>query len=413
MLMPDEKLMKVHAKIESYRDEMIRDLGDLIRIPAISPKSGGEGENKKAEFLLKLVEGFGFDDIERIDVPDESAPDKMRPNIIARIKGQSDAAQNIWVVVHMDVVPEGDLKLWDTDPYEPVVKDGKIFGRGVEDNGQELIAALYSVRALKEEGILPENNINIAIVADEETGSDFGIRPLIEKGLFTKDDLIIVPDGGNSEGTLIEVSEKTIMWLKIRTVGKQCHGSMPERGINAHKAAMKFGVSLDEELHRKYSKKDELFDPPISTFEPTKKEGNVPNINTIPGEDIYYMDCRILPDYDPEEVFETIKRAGESISQEIGAKFEFERPQYDPAAPPTSPESPAVLALKEAIKTVYDIVPYAGGIGGGTCAAIFRRAGYPAVVWAKLDDTCHAPNEYAVIDNIVNDAKVYASMFCK
>jgi succinyl-diaminopimelate desuccinylase len=411
--MQNERLMKVRSRIENYGDEMVEALGDMIKIPAISPKSGGEGEVKKAKYIQDFISGFGFDEVERIDVPDEESPDKVRPNIIARIKGEGEPKQNLWIVVHIDVVPEGDLKLWDTDPFTPVVKDGKIYGRGVEDNGQELIAALYAVKAMKDEGIKPKKNINIAMVADEETGSEFGIRPLIEKGLFGKDDLIIVPDGGNQDGTLIEVSEKTIMWLKIRTIGKQCHGSMPERGINAFKAAMKFGVRVEDELYKKYNKRDELFDPPISTFEPTKKEGNVPNINTIPGEDIFYMDCRILPDYDPEEVLGVIKAIANSVTQEMGAKFEFERPQYDPAAPPTPPDSPAVLALKEAIESVYNNRPYAGGIGGGTCAAIFRRAGYPAVVWAKLDDTCHAPNEYAIIENIVNDAKVYATMFCR
>lgn len=411
--MQDEKLIKVHSRIENYKDDMVQVLGDMIKIPAISPKSGGNGEVKKAEYIRDLISGFGFDEVERIDVPDEESPDKVRPNIIARVKGEGETKSNLWIVVHSDVVPEGDLKLWETDPFTPVVKDGKIFGRGVEDNGQELVAAIYAVKALKDEGLTPAININIAIVADEETGSDFGIRPLIEKGLFDKDDLIIVPDGGNKDGTLIEVSEKTIMWIKIRTIGMQCHGSMPERGINAFKAAMKFGVKVEEELYKKYDKRDDLFDPPISTFEPTKKEANVPNINTIPGEDIFYMDCRILPDYDSEEVFDVIKSIANSVAQETGAKFEFERPQYDPAAPPTSPNSPAVLVLKEAIEKVYKIKPYAGGIGGGTCAAIFRRTGYPAVVWAKLDDTCHAPNEYAVIENIINDAKVYATIFCK
>ncbi|MEE9151745.1 MAG: M20 family metallo-hydrolase [Thermoplasmata archaeon] len=410
--MQDEKLMRVHFRIENYRDEMVETLGNLIKIPAISPKSGGEGEVKKAGYIYDFISKIGFDEVERIDVPDEESHDRVRPNIIAKIKGEGKTNQNIWVVVHMDVVPEGDLKLWETDPFTPVIKDGKIHGRGTEDNGQELVAALFAVKAMKDENITPKNNINIAIVADEETGSEFGIRPLIEKGLFSRDDLIIVPDGGNIDGTLIEVSEKTIMWIKIRTIGKQCHGSMPERGINAFKAAMKFGVNVEKELYKKYNKRDELFDPPISTFEPTKKEGNVPNINTIPGEDIFYMDCRILPDYDSEEVFNVVKSVADKVAQETGAKFEFDRPQYDPAAPPTSPDSPAVLALKEAIEKVYNIKPYAGGIGGGTCAAIFRRAGYPAVVWAKLDDTCHAPNEYAIIENIVNDAKVYATMFC-
>jgi succinyl-diaminopimelate desuccinylase len=201
------------------------------------------------------------------------------------------------------------------------------------------------------------------------------------------------------------------MWIKIRTTGKQCHASRPEMGLNAFSAAMKFGVKAKEELHKKYDKKDELFSPPISTFEPTKKEGNVPNINTIPGEDVFYMDCRILPDYDPEEVYDTIRQIANEVAEETGAKFEFERPQYDPAAPPTSPDCPAVLELKDAIEKVYKNKPYAGGIGGGTCAAIFRRAGYPAVVWAKLDEVAHSPNEYAWITNIINDAKVYATVF--
>ncbi len=86
--MEDEILKKIHSRIEDYRDEMIDALGNMIKIPAISPKSGGEGELKKAKFLQDLISGFGFDEIERIDVPDESAPDKVSPNIIARIQGR-------------------------------------------------------------------------------------------------------------------------------------------------------------------------------------------------------------------------------------------------------------------------------------------------------------------------------------
>jgi succinyl-diaminopimelate desuccinylase len=409
--MASYELKNIYNKIESYRKDMIKDLGDLIRIPAISPKSGGNGEAKKAKFLLDLISKFGFDDVKCVDIPDDSAPDKTRPNIIAKVAGKEEGGQNIWIVAHLDIVPEGDLNMWDTDPFEPVVKDGKIYGRGVEDNGQELIAALYAVKALKEGGITPNYNLNLVFVADEETGSEYGIKPLIEKGIFQKDDLFIVPDAGNKDGTLIEVAEKTIMWLMVRTIGKQCHGSRPHTGNNAHYAAMKYGTLVRDELYKKYNKKDELFDPPISTFEPTKKEANVPNVNTIPGDDVFYMDCRILPDYDPEEVFEFIKEIAESVAQKTGVKFEFERPEYKPAATPTSPESPVVLILKEAISQVYGTKPYAGGIGGGTCAAIFRRAGYPAVVWAKIDQVGHSPNEYAVIDNMINDAKVYATVF--
>jgi succinyl-diaminopimelate desuccinylase len=64
--------------------------------------------------------------------------------------------------------------------------------------------------------------------------------------------------------------------------------------------------------------------------------------------------------------------------------------------------------LKDAIVKVRGIQPKIGGIGGGTCAAHFRRVSIPAVVWSTVDETAHQPNEYAKIDNMVNDAKIFA-----
>jgi succinyl-diaminopimelate desuccinylase len=64
--------------------------------------------------------------------------------------------------------------------------------------------------------------------------------------------------------------------------------------------------------------------------------------------------------------------------------------------------------LKEAVKETRQKEVRVGGIGGGTCAGSFRRIGIPAVVWATLDELAHQPNEYAKIENMVNDAKVFA-----
>jgi len=115
--------------------------------------------------------------------------------------------------------------------------------------------------------------------------------------LFHHDDLIIVPDSGNPEGSLIEVAEKSMLWLCFKTKGKQCHGSNPHLGNNAFTAASYLVTKLTK-LRKIFSNTDPLFDPPQSTFEPTKKEANVGNINTIPGEDVFCMDCRVLPEYD-------------------------------------------------------------------------------------------------------------------
>jgi len=103
-------------------------------------------------------------------------------------------------------------------------------------------------------------------VADEETGSEYGIIYLIQQGIFKSTDMAVVPDSGDSEGSFIEVAEKSMMWLKFKVMGKQTHASMPGSGINAHKIGMMFALSVDEALHDNFSDRDELFEPPFSTY---------------------------------------------------------------------------------------------------------------------------------------------------
>ncbi|MFP4082364.1 MAG: M20 family metallo-hydrolase [Candidatus Aminicenantes bacterium] len=401
---------QIADRIDSFRDEMIDMQIKLCSIPAISPASGGEGEAKKAQVLLDFLKKTGFTDIEVVKAPDLDTPSGYRPNILAFYRGKS-SSKTIWIMTHMDVVPPGELAQWRGGPFKTWIEKGKIFGRGVEDNQQDMVASLFAVKAFHEQGIKPQYDVGIALVADEETGSGKGIDYVLEQSNpFRKQDLIIVPDAGNEDGTMIEVAEKSILWLKFKTLGKQAHGSTPEKGINSFKAAS-FLITELNNLYQIFPEKDPLFSPPSSTFEPTKKEANVPNINTIPGEDVFYMDSRILPKYTVEEVEAKIKKMVKKIENQFKVKITVSEDQKAAAAPPTSAEASVVKALKKAIKTVYKKEGKAVGIGGGTVAALFRRAGFEAACWAKLDETAHQPNEYCIIDNMVGDAKVFAQIF--
>ena len=398
---------RIVKRIDSFRDEMIDLQVKLCAIPAIAPQSGGEGEARKAEFLLAYLKSNGWGDIQLVKAPDLETPAGHRPNIIALYRGRS-SARTVWIMTHMDVVPPGELALWRGDPFKAYVEGGKIIGRGVEDNQQDMVASLFAVKAFQAEGLLPNYDVGVALVADEETGSAKGIDYVIQNSTaFRKDDIIIVPDAGNEEGTLIEVAEKSILWLKFKTDGKQAHGSTPEKGINSFKAASYLITKLDA-LYGLYGKPDRLFDPPISTFEPTKKEANVPNINTIPGEDVFYMDSRILPGYDVEAVIKKIRATADRVEKKFKVRISIEEKQKAPAAPPTAAKAPVVLALKRAVKDVYGHDARAKGIGGGTVAAVFRRAGFKAACWSRVDETAHQPNEYCKIDNMLGDAKVFA-----
>jgi succinyl-diaminopimelate desuccinylase len=401
---------RIAKRIEAYRNDMIDMQIKLCSLPAISPASGGEGEAKKAEFLLTFFRENGFSDIEVIKAPDLDAPSGYRPNILMQYKGQ-DSSKTIWIMTHMDVVPPGELAQWNGNPFQAWVEEGKIFGRGVEDNQQDLVASLFALKAFKDEGILPRYDVGLTLVADEETGSEKGLTYVLSKTeTFRNQDLIIVPDAGNEDGTMIEVSEKSILWLRFKAVGKQAHGSTPEKGINSFKANS-FLITKLNSLYQIFGEKDPLFDPPISTFEPTKKEANVPNINTIPGEDVFFMDSRILPNYPLKKVEETIGKLAAEVEREFKVKIFIEEQQRAPAAPPTSPKAPVVMSLQKAVKSVYGREAIPLGIGGGTVAAIFRQAGYEAACWSKMDETAHQPNEYCIIDNMIGNAKVFAHIF--
>jgi len=392
---------------------MVHALMALVSVPAIAPENNGEGESAKALKLMQVLETVGFDKIERFDADDERVPSKKRPNIVAYLRGEKED-ERLWIITHLDVVPPGEESLWTiTKPFKPIIKEGRIYGRGCEDNGQSMVASIFAVKALKQLSVKPKRTVALAFVADEEQGSKHGIQYLIQRGLFKKDDLIIVPDGGNENGTFIEIAEKSALWFRTCTIGKQTHASRPHQGLNAHRIGMEYALALDKMLHQKYSLKDEYFDPPESTFEPTKKDKNVDAVNIVPGEDISYFDCRVLPNYHIEEILNDINKLAKEFEKKTGAIIKIEVLHKSTAPKPTDPKSKIVTMLKEAIRNVRKTEPKIGGIGGGTCAAFFRKIDTPAVVWSTIDETAHQPNEYAKIQNLIEDAKIYAYLICE
>ncbi len=368
---------------------------------------GGPGEYARAEMIQNFLKAEGFE-VQRIDAPD---PDHMaRPNISARLEGQ-DRSRTLWFLAHMDTVPEGSRELWNSDPFDPVIKDGKIYARGAEDNGQSLVASLFALRELHRLDAALPFNVGVWCVADEENGSRYGVKYLLEKeGLFSPSDLIVVPDAGVPEGINIELAEKNLLWLKFTVRGKQVHASLPSKGLNAHRLGMNLSLELDRVLHEKYAKRREIFDEPVSTFEPTKVDPNVANVNTIPGVDVFYFDCRVLPEYSLNNVLEQIETVMGSFRSKYGTEIKLEILNREDAGPATSSSSEVAQLLAKAIRTVARKEPRFVGIGGQTVGNLFRKKGIATAVWSTVEDVPHEPNEYSKFENLLNDTKVFASM---
>ncbi len=397
------------ASLDQKRDMVIDLQRELTAIPALGPDNGGPGEREKADRLKALLAEMGFPEVREINAPDPRVPCGHRPNLAVVVPGR-DASRTFWIISHLDIVPPGDPALWRSDPYSLVLEGDVLYGRGVEDNQQAVVSAVILGKALLETGVVPPINYGMLFVADEETGSKYGLDYVAahNKGLFTKDDLFLVPDFGLPNSEMVEVAEKSMLWYKIIVNGRQCHASTPEAGVNSLAAASLFVLKIPK-LHERFPAKNPLFQPANSTFEPTKKEANVDNINTIPGRDVFYVDCRVLPEYSLDDVVAAIREFGREVEAACGVTIDYEVVQKEQAAPATPEDAPIVQKVMAGIRAVYaGAKPRPMGIGGGTVAAYLRRRGYPAVVWSTLEHNAHQPNERSSVKRTIGDAKVMA-----
>jgi len=390
-----EDLTEIFRKIDDSRSEMITFLGDIIREPAIGPESGGGGELGKAGIIEKHLHKFGIGEVRRYDAPDPDVSSGIRPNIEVVLKGKSPGPR-IVVISHMDVVAPGSRDDWVTEPFEIIVKDGKAYGRGVEDNGQSITASIYAAKVLRDLNIQSPRDVVLFFVSDEEETNEKGIKFIVEKGLIEKDDLVLVPDHGEPEGRLIDITEKAIMWIKVTVRGEQCHASLPLNGKNAFRASMIFGSRVDTLLHERFSAQDPNFDHHFSSFEPTRREPRQTGINVLPGEDIFYFDCRLLPVHSSREVLEVMNNVARTVEEETGTTIFLEPVLEEITENPTTDEAPIVKMLSDAIYQVHGKAAVTGGISGGTCAAILRNAGYKVAVWETIENQAHSPNESLV-----------------
>lgn len=386
---------------------------ELTALPALGPENGGQGEAEKAAFIEGLLRACNVTDVRRADSPDARVASGIRPNLVARIPGE--CARTLWIFGHMDVVPAGDAEAWTSDPWRVRREGDLIYGRGVEDNQQAVTGMLLLAEALAATGTRPRQSLGLVFMADEECGSRHGLAHVLAAmpKCFRPEDWYLVPDAGSPEGDTVELAEKGQLWLKVTTSGRQCHASMPEHGRNAFLAGAEAAVACHDSLVSTFPERSPLFRPPVSTFEPTRHEPNVDAINILPGRDVFYLDCRLLPGVSADAVLECARGAVAAVAARRGVRIEVEVVH---AQAPTMTQqglpagAPLFPALADAVAAVYHVRPRPVGIGGATVAALLRARNLPAVVWSRIFNTCHQPDERASLAHICGDAAVFSQL---
>ncbi len=153
---------KIHLYFEKEKENMLSDLGSLIRINSVrtEAKDGapfGEGVKRALEKMLLIAKNNGFS-VKNVD------------NYAGEISffGGDDAT--LAMLGHLDVVPEGDG--WTVPPYEMTERDGKIYGRGTSDDKGPVIATFYAMKCVRELGLVLENDVRLIVGTSEETGGN-------------------------------------------------------------------------------------------------------------------------------------------------------------------------------------------------------------------------------------------------
>ena len=147
---------------------------------------------------------------------------------------------------HLDVVPPGDG--WTVDPFAGIVRDGKMFGRGVCDMKAGIAAAVFAAEAIGRAGIELPGTIEISGTVDEESGGFAGVAHLAEVGRIKKGrtDFVIIPEPLNVDR--ICVGHRGVYWFEVTAHGRIGHGSMPFLGVSAIDGMGRVLAAINAEL---------------------------------------------------------------------------------------------------------------------------------------------------------------------
>jgi succinyl-diaminopimelate desuccinylase len=301
---------------------------------------------------------------------------------------------------HHDTVPPGDPALWTTDPLTPVVKDGKVYGRGSEDAKgclAAMIVAFETLAARRER--LPVKLILMAVGAEERGG--LGTKMEAARGL-TADAAIV----GESTGLVPMIAHKGVLRLEVEIIGKAAHASDPEAGINAI-VAMAPVVSALDGLAVRIRQRAEAYTGKASLVISTIGGGVA--LNVIPARCVISIDRRVLPaEAEADANREIVEAATRALPAGSGARVEVRKVRFVPPSL-TDAASPIVAAAEEAATAVLGRPVRAAGFTA-TCDMTYlvNDAKIPTIILGPDSiEPAHQANESISIEQMALAVGVY------
>jgi acetylornithine deacetylase/succinyl-diaminopimelate desuccinylase-like protein len=437
--------------IDEHLDESLADLTRLTAIPSVSSK--GEHMEEAARYVAELLDGAGF---KTQILPTEGFP------VVYGDSGTDSgerARRTLLCYNHYDVQPEEPLDLWESPPFAAEVRDGRIYGRGISDDKGQVISRIAAMRAVRAvTGGYPAQ-VKFAIEGEEEIGSPH-LEPFVEHHAdLLKADACVWEFGGvDDEGRpTIYLGLRGLLYveLRVRTMSRDAHSGSAHNLPNAAWRLLRALATIKDENERilipgfydaaKAPGEVEmrLFEqmPSMEAF--TKEHYGVrefvgghtglefekavyyPTANiagigagwqgpgaktVIPAEASAKMDFRLVPDQDPNVIFEQLRAHldAQGFSDVELTKIGAERPGTTPADDPFIQLAARIAGEVYQKQVVID--PMVGGTGPVWAFRHFLKT--PVVTLGAGDprSNAHSPNESMALDMFLLATKQMARL---
>lgn len=331
------------------------------------------------------------------------------PNVVAVWKG-SGGGRSIILNGHIDVVPEGDRKQWNCDPYEGKIENGKVYGRGTTDMKGGNVALLLAIEALQAAGIKLKGDVIFQSVIEEESGG-VGTLAAILRGY--KADAVLIPEPTNLK---IFPKQQGSMWFRVKVKGKSAHGGTRYEGVSAIEKSI---IVIEQIRHLEKIRNERVQDPLYKNI-PIPLPINIGKItggswpSSVPDELILEGRIGVGPEETMQHVQKEMAAFLENLQKEDAwfehhpVELEWYGARWVPGA--VDGNHPFVELIKRNYQAVTKKEAVLEASPWGTDGGLFTKVGgIPTVVFGPgTTEVAHYPNEYIHIDNMLAAAKIIA-----
>jgi succinyl-diaminopimelate desuccinylase len=366
-------------------------LKHLVRFRSVTPNHDGS-----MDYVKNLLEGFGFE----VLIKSFNSDGYEVTNLYASY-GPSKA--KFCFVGHLDVVPTGDLSLWNSDPFELFESEGIIYGRGVVDMKGAVAAFIAAVLHSIKKGDMADFGVAILLTSDEEGSGVDGVPKMIEYiysiGYGFEFALTGEPTCEEKLGDTIKIGRRGSLNFSLDIIGEQGHVAYPEKAKNPNRFLVKtLNLLLDTPLDYGNS----IFSP--SNLEITSIDVNNAINNVIPSKASARFNVRFNNINTAKSIAEKIENCIKSALKEQDVVYELR--YYESSNCFIQEIEPLFKLCAKVIENYVGVKPKFS-TDGGTSDARFVKNYCPVIEFGLLSHTAHKIDEHTAISDLQKLSSVY------